>query len=411
MNTFFGIAAPQDCSGPAEAMEKRIGELYGGTVRHLAGRANRVRCGFLEDSGAILGVAESDDCFLIYSGILQKPLPDWQGASPIDDTCATARYLLSRYQRHGAAFLDGVGGQYAVAVGDHARAKLVLGCDPSGGRRIFYRRDGERVVFATHLVSQAAAEEDGLPLDRSLEEFLLGYEFLPWRRTMFQGVTYLAKGAVLEFAGGHLTERKIAAGKASLPSPGPEETQVEEKAIEALHERFMEALRQQCPSAERVAVLLGGFDSALVAAALTRLGKKVETFSFSFPDASYNQAHTDTLSRHYGTKHTWVEITPEVIREGLSRFSLLFNQPGCQAHYMIETWHTVRTMRAAGYLHCFSGDGCDEVFLGYPTVHQRARLFMRTPVLPGPLVRLGRSLLSPRVVRVGGGGARSMSPR
>ena len=55
----------------------------------------------------------------------------------------------------------------------------------------------------------------------------------------------------------------------------------------------MHVVEADVPSNDRVGVLLGGLDSALVASGLKRLGKKVETFSFGFENSMFNQAHTD----------------------------------------------------------------------------------------------------------------------
>ena len=48
--------------------------------------------------------------------------------------------------------------------------------------------------FGTNLVSLAGAFKGKLKVDRSLEDFLLGYEFLPWNRTFFKDVIRLPAG-------------------------------------------------------------------------------------------------------------------------------------------------------------------------------------------------------------------------
>ncbi len=56
----------------------------------------------------------------------------------------------------------------------------------------------------------------------------------------------------------------------------------------------------------------------------------------------------------------------------LGRFDELINQPGAQPHYQLHTVHASNVIAADGHSHIFNGDGCDAVFLGYPTVNQRA---------------------------------------
>ena len=336
-----------------------------------------------------MGKAVTEDYCLVLSGILQKPLPLWEGASPIDDPDASAEYLLARYLNEGRDFLDGIAGQFIVALSDFRESRVCLGSDPGGYRRIFYYFDKELFIYSSHLVLLNAAFDEGLEVDRSLEDFLLGYEFLPWNRTLFKNVSYPGPASLLECGKREIRTYKTKGEATEKSTQRLKETvnYQEEKLVKLLHDEFMKAVGELCPATDRVAVMLGGFDSALVASALTRLGKKVETFSFYFDDHSFNQAHTDTLSEFCGTKHTWVKITPEVILQGLSNYAKCFNFPVGQAHYLIQTAHICSVIREREYLYCFTGDGCDEIFLGYPTVHQRAKLFAGFGVLPAFLVQ------------------------
>jgi asparagine synthetase B (glutamine-hydrolysing) len=388
MNIFFGMVSA-GLNERFDRMKERIESDLGIRVSTSSNPGRTICCGYHSDGGVVLGKAETEDHCLILSGILQKPLPLWEHGSPIDDPDVTAAYLLSRYLKEGREFLDGITGQYVVALNDFRKSRVYLGCDSGGYRRIFYRSDKDLCVYSSHLVLLNAAFESGLDVDRSLEDFLLGYEFLPWNRTIFKGVSYPPPATLLECIAGEIHAHKI---KNNPPDESAlllekSENSGEEELVRLLHDEFMRAVEALCPSTDRVAVLLGGFDSALVASALTRLGKKVETFSFYFEDNSFNQAHTDTLSEFCGTKHTWVKITPQVILNGLSDYAKGFNFPAAQAHYLIQTAHICSVIREQGHFHCLTGDGCDEVFLGYPTVHRRAKLFSGIGVLPALLVR------------------------
>jgi hypothetical protein len=115
----------------------------------------------------------------------------------------------------------------------------------------------------------------------------------------------------------------------------------------------------------------------------------VETFSFHYEDESYNQAHVEELAARFGARHNWVPITADVIRDGLEHFAERFNQPASQPHYLIASAHAIDAARRRGIEHLLSGDGCDGLFLGYPTVHQRAVLIQTlSRAAPGLLTRL-----------------------
>jgi len=227
-------------------------------------------------------------------------------------------------------------------------------------------------------------------VDRSLEDFFLVHGFYPFGRTPYAGIRALAPGAVLEWREGRREARQLPPGE---PWPGVADAvaalRTEDEAVEALYEAMVRATREQLPSRpERVAVLLGGFDSALVASLIRHLGHEVETYSFHYENAGYNQPHTDTLARHLGTRHHWVQIDRQMVEKGLREFSRTFNQPTNWPNYVIQTARICERIRADGIRHCYSGDGCDAVFLGYPGTYLRARVFDALPRVPASLHRL-----------------------
>ena len=389
MNILFGMASKSNKAVHFESMCRFIENLSHTKPEVLKNPSGSIQCGYSSNNGSVLGKALTKDHLIVYLGFLQKPLPGWKEGSPLDDPDQTAHYLLSRFLEKGSRFLDDVSGQYAVILCDNKNSSLFLGTDQGGFRRIFYYENDNQLIFGTNLVSLTGAFKDGLEVDRSLENFLLGYEFLPWDRTPFKGVTRLPAGTLLEFSGGIINRRAITVNLPDSTFPTiVGEAGNEKEIIRHLHDTFMHVLEQQSPSTNRVAVLLGGLDSALVASGLKKLGKNVETFSFRFEDPIFNQPHTGRLASFLGIKHTWVHITPEVIQDGLSNYSHRFNQIASQPHYLINTAYACEVIRQKEYSHCFTGDGCDEIFLGYPSVHSRAKLFLRFGVLPKTVVKL-----------------------
>lgn len=390
MNLFFGTAAATPVEGFMERSQ-RIGALAGAAPVPLSDRSTVSAIG---DGGAVLGRAHDGDRHLVFLGVLQLPLSDWIDAAPTDDPDRCARYLLDRFERHDIRFLDGIDGQFVLALIADSADRLILACDPGGHRSLFYRVTDGRIDFGTNLATVPVLSP-GTAIDRSLEDFLLSYEFLPYDRTLFRGVMRLRKGSVLNFSGGRATQSTIATHTAPVMAVSTNDAA---SVTRQLHNTFMQSLENLLPTQEPVALLLGGFDSALIAAALARLGRTFETFTFRFAEPGYTQRHTDALQTLLGHRHHWVDITPPVIADGLRRYELCFNQPVGQMHYLIETAHACSVIRDAGFRHCLTGDGCDEIFLGYPTVHQRAMLFRRIGTLPHPLLDAAAFALRPSFV-------------
>jgi asparagine synthetase B (glutamine-hydrolysing) len=387
MNILLGTSAiaprPSDLSGALKSIESAYGISLHARVNETSARAWAA-----EDGGVLLGNAQTDSVHLLLLGTLHHPLPGWSGGAPVDDPRASARYLLDRYLSQGLKVLDGVTGQYGIVICEPARQRVLLASDPLGHRTIYWSGDANHIAYSTNLYTLTRLLSPALKLDRSLEDFLLLYGFLPWGRTPFEGITAVAKGTILEWNAGRVSCHAIESRNPWLQRFQQDLGDDQGRVVDALYEGFMLALREQLTDDQRVGVLLGGFDSALVAAALHRLGKTVETFSFCYDDARYNQPHVDTLQKFLGHEHHWVKLTQQVLTDGLREFSLYFNQPTNWPNYVIQTADVCGLIRSRGIRFCYTGDGCDSVFMGYPGTYRRAVLFESLPRLPANVTQL-----------------------
>jgi asparagine synthetase B (glutamine-hydrolysing) len=384
MNAFFGIISPKGVSG-IEKVTQRLEQISGGRVFTLEDPTKSFQCCYTQ-KGVVLGIAKDKNGFLLFLGTFHMPLPGWTGmGSPMDDANKTAAFLLKQFRKKGASFLDGLVGQYAIAVGDFKERDFWIGSDPSGGRRLFVYKDDESLIFSTQLALFNDFDSKRFYIDRSNEDFFLSYEFVPQNETIYKNITFLKPGTLIR-SKKHVVEEFSIAKPDFISGLAEADLHDEASAIDSLHDVFMQCIEELSPTSDGVAVLLGGFDSALVASALVRLGKRVETFSFHFEQPDYNQALTDTLARNLNITHHWSPITPDVLKEGLDTYRYGFNQPVSLAHYVIHSAFNCANARYNGYHWAIGGDGCDEIFLGYPTVYRRAVVFQKLGVMPAWLV-------------------------
>ncbi len=339
--------------------------------KEIDGSSQRLQVGAGADSVA-LGYAENSEKNVAVAllGCLNEPTPDFPDGSPMDSANKTASYILDRYLKLGDDFANGLIGQYAIVIQDAAKDRLVFVTDPTGIRTIFYTVDNKSLYFSTNMAILGSSCPD-ITINKDLEDFFLCYGYYPHQKTMFNEVKYLGPGAIATFEDGCFSVANV-----DHDDPWEEVTanletifSSEKNAINALYDAFMLATKQQLALDNKVAVLLGGADSALTASVLHRLGKEVETFSFYYEDSDFNQPHTDTLADFLGIKHHWIPITSEKISEGIERYPWTFNFPTNWPNYVIQTQILCDAIRERGFKHVYSGDGCDGTFLGYPRTH------------------------------------------
>lgn len=232
---------------------------------------------------------------------------------------------------------------------------VVVAVCGTGHHRLYRADDGDDWAVASDLAT-AASSLANPTIDRSREDFLLGFGFLPAGSTMVDGVRALAPGGIEQLDG----------------TRTPLEVSPPASSGASLLEMIGRTVERWAEGSDHHAVLLGGLDSALVAALLRQAGKRVTAYTFDLGDPTMNQANVDLVCRSLGIDHVWVPITPEALAQGLVRFPATVGEPSAQPHYQLHTLIACERIAADGFPLVFTGDGCDAVFLGYPTVSQRS---------------------------------------
>lgn len=295
----------------------------------------------------------------------------------------SAASVAAAEHRTAATLLDGAPDD-VVACAVEA-GKLTLAAN-RGNHRLFVHAHNATVTACSslRLLSRAAQA----PLDRSYEDFVLGFGFYPGTASPYAGIEALLAGQRLADGATTSTQPPAATGFGTPSSF--------DAAVPVLRDAFMNALETQAAGKRRHAVLLGGFDSMLVAASLRSLGHEVHTYTFSFGDPRFEQRNVADFVKQFGITHHPVTIGAGDVVDVLETFGDVFYQPGAQAHYQIFTLLASRMIAADGHDHIFNGDGCDAVFLSYPTVNRRAALNRRLSRLPAPIVRAAMAPLRTR---------------
>ncbi|WP_299342526.1 asparagine synthase (glutamine-hydrolyzing) [uncultured Pseudoxanthomonas sp.] len=294
-------------------------------------------------------------------------------------TRSDTEVILHLYARYGDDFVDHLNGQFAVALHDVRRQRLVLARDRIGIRPLYYYCDGSRLAFASEIKALRAA---GLPL--SLDVAALGDVFGFWcplgERTTFDGVRQLPPGhrMVVDLRVDRLAPR-ITPYWAWQPQTPTVDAAGEDACAEELHALLVDAVRLQLRSDVPVgAYLSGGLDSSAIASlALRHAGADLRTFSLAFEDTEFDERPFQRLmAQALGTRHSEITVS----------------QADIATAFRDAVWHAemplVRTapvpmlllaghVRDHGYKVVLTGEGADEVFAGYDLFKEaQARRFM-----------------------------------
>jgi asparagine synthase (glutamine-hydrolysing) len=133
------------------------------------------------------------------------------------------------------------------------------------------------------------------------------------------------------------------------------------------------------------AFLSGGVDSSLVVALMQKVASgPVRTFSIGFGVERYNEApFAREVSKHLGTDHTELEVTPEMALEIVPSISKLCDEPFGDSS-ILPTFFVSQLARRHVTV-ALSGDGGDELFGGYDRYTLLARVADAASAIPRPV--------------------------
>lgn len=273
--------------------------------------------------------------------------------------------IVHAYEEYGERFVERLNGQFAIALWDVRRQRLVLARDRVGVRPLFYTRSRGLWLFASEIKAILAVAPEAAVLD----ELGLAQIFTFWttvgQRTAFKTVRSLPPGHLLVLEQG--VERLERYWDWTFPVGSGRSDLSMEEAGQALRALLLDAVRLQLRSDVPVGVYLsGGLDSCGVAAlAAEARAEKLRSFSITFEDPEFDEsAYQRTMAEHLGAQHTSFHCSYRDIGNAFPNLIWHTETPllrTAAAPLMLLSRH----VRDSGYKVVLTGEGADEVFGGY----------------------------------------------
>lgn len=307
-------------------------------------------------------------------------------------TTSDTEVIVHAYEQHGLDFVEQLNGQFALALWDGQRRRLVLARDRAGIRPLVYAQTADGLAFASEAKSLFAGNVLTPELD------LLGIAEVAtfWSpiapRTSFQGVSAIPPGCLAVYESGKLEVRKYWDWSfdvdPAIAARGPDE------AAEALRALFIDAVRLQLRADVPLGTYLsGGLDSSAVTAAAHRAGHTdLRTFSIAFQDREFDESFfQEEIASHLGTRHTALRLSDSDIGTALPRALWHVESPLVRTAG-IPLMMLADKVREHGIKVVLTGEGADEVFAGYDIFKEASirRFWGRQPASTCRPALLGR---------------------
>ncbi|MDB5451644.1 MAG: hypothetical protein JWO33_222 [Caulobacteraceae bacterium] len=315
------------------------------------------------------------------------------------ETAGDTEVLLRLAARQGPDGLRRLDGQFAFALWDKARQRLLLARDPLGEKPLYYATPSPGVlVFGSELKAVLAHPA----VDRSLDEDglrqALRFRAVYGDGSLHKGVRQLRPGSWLQFDRDGLRTgafydllAEAKAGRGALHSLS--DAALVDRGRELLTQSVRERLIADVPVG---AFLSGGLDSSLIVALMRQIrgpDQDVCTFSVGFAGDPHSElGYAQTVAETFAARHRAIEVGPEAFIRRMAELAACRDGPVSEPAdvAVAEMSHVARQSVKV----VLSGEGADEVFAGYPKY-----LMANSP----PPLRLAMRLLgSDRASALGG---------
>lgn len=291
--------------------------------------------------------------------------------------------LIQGYRAWGIdGLVERARGMFAFALWDEDERRLFLVRDRLGVKPLIYaERDGVLAFASTVTALRVAGFGDEIDPDAVLEFLEFGY--VTAARAIYRGLHKLPAAAILEWKDGRTSQRSYW----TLPQADPDSRVTFEDAVAETERLLLEAVRIRLYADVPIGALLsGGVDSTLICWAMSRLNANVRAFTIATPgDPADESADAAATARQLGIDHEVIELAQDEQPE-FSDLTDAYGEPfACSSALgMLRVSRAIK--RHATVM--LTGDGGDDVFLGYP-FHRRFWLAQRfANYLPAPAAKL-----------------------
>lgn len=273
--------------------------------------------------------------------------------------------IVHLYEEYGENFVSYLNGQFAIALWDITKKRLLLVRDRVGILPLFYTEHSGQLIFGSEIKTILSVIRQSPKLNtRALDQIMTFWAPLS-PETIFDGIYEVSPGEIIIIHDGKLKKKKY--WNWLFPAYGEYYSGSAESAAEMLHDLLVDATKLRLRSDVPVgAYLSGGLDSSVLVSLIHHYSNvPLRTFSIGFEDKGLDETeYQRTLINHLKTKHTRIDCKNSDVADNF-----------------IETiWHTeTPILRSApvpmgllsklvhdnGYKVVLTGEGSDEVLGGY----------------------------------------------
>ena len=248
-------------------------------------------------------------------------------------------------------------GMFALALFDKVNEKLYLVRDRVGIKPLYYTFQNGEFIFSSEL---KGIRDDLKKVDNSSLIKFMSLGYLPNDKSYYENVYKLKPSHFLVFDGENISLKRYW----DLPKNRIEISFNE--AVEETLQLLKSSIKYRLLADVEVGSFLsGGVDSSLVSAIMAKESKKkIMTFTIGFKEDGFNEAeYARKIAKHIGSEHFEYYFSANDVLDLIEKIDYYYDEPFGDAS-ALPTMLLSKVTKSEVTV-ALSGDGGDELFLGY----------------------------------------------
>jgi asparagine synthase (glutamine-hydrolysing) len=407
-----GIAGLIDLSGEDRPVPAGLLRAMAEAIIHRGpdedGYLERPGLGFASRRLSIVGLAdgrqpignEDGSALVVFNGELfdyPEMRAGLEGRGHQFRTHCDTEVIPHTWEDHQEEMFAHLRGQFAVALWDERRRRVILGRDRFGMCPLYWTvarsasegpLQGDWLLFASEIKALLASGMVEARPDRRGINHLFSFFALPGPVTCFAGIQALTPGHYLRIQLGAAGQRAQVSEHTYWRIGFPDRGDEDRRPLGVLVDEFEQLLtaattRRLRADVPVVSYLSGGVDSSIVVALASKVrGSAIPSFTIRIKAPHLDETSEATLvARHIGTEPIVVDCGAEEVLNTYPELIRAAEGPvvdtSCAALLLLA-----REVHRRGYKVALTGEGADEWLAGYPW-HKVNRVLSFLDVVPG----------------------------
>ena len=272
--------------------------------------------------------------------------------------------IIHLYEEEGDRCVELLEGMFAFALWDQKRGRLLLARDRLGIKPLYYAITNDEIVFASEIKAILAGGSVQPSFNEAILPEFLATRFVAGEETFFHGIKKLLPGRTLSCSiDDGIRQRRYW----ELPLADDLNAASLEASAAEVREHLSSVVRSHLMSDVPLGLFLsGGLDSSALAALMAPLvTERIRSFSVGFAEAEANELNYARLvAKAVDAEHREIVVSPQQFFGALP--NLIWHEDEPIAFTSSIPLNFVSQLARDHVKVVLTGEGSDELFLGYP---------------------------------------------